>query len=298
MAEDFRSPELERLLALSACLRRGAEVEDSYGRADPAWRGASGSQAELERTETGPIADAWWTPRAVSTAFAACRLQLVAMADHLVSLSHLLPTRSEDGTLTPLVIARSVIETGARAWWVVDPNLAAQQRVARGCAEQLYSAYQAERLASAMTLPEGVAGISPELIRLRNRVADLGFSLGNDPDRPQVGSEQRPRPTKLVADFLDDTMYRQYRSGVYPLYSAVAHGTQFGLLRAYRDEGARAEGERVYRRAVDQRDLDAAAGLSMAAFIAVLRRVVLVMGWGRVLVDLYEHRVRRLLVES
>jgi hypothetical protein len=165
----------------------------------------------------------------------------------------------------------------------------------RGLAEQLFSSYQAQRLADALELPEGVAGISAEPERTRMRIEELGLGVRGGIEQPQVDTEERPRPSRLVSLFLRDTMYRQWAAGIYPLYSSIAHGTHYGLIRAYRDQGKRVEGEKVFDRQLDQREMDAAAGIAMASFIVLLNRVVRVMGWGRISVDMYENRVRRLL---
>ncbi len=283
----------DRIRALSAALLRAGEVEELYTAEDPVWSGKPGSTAQHERLHQGTLGDRCWSPRIILTVYAGARLQLTAVADHLASMAKLLPERL-DGTLTPIVISRAVVETSARAWWQLDSGISPDQRIARGLAEQLYSSYQAERLATGLGVGLDLLG-APDADHLARLIEELGLTVAGDTEQPMVGDQQRPRPTRLVAMFLRDTLYHQWASGVYPLYSAVGHGTHYGLMRAYRMEGEVLEGERVLHRVGDQREVDGAAGLGMAAFIAVLRRAVRLMGWGWIRVDAYEQGVRRLL---
>jgi hypothetical protein len=145
----------------------------------------------------------------------------------------------------------------------------------------------------------GMDGISPLVTDIEQAVADLGMSVewsGRQKEIPKVDGELRSGATGFVPEFLDETPYSGFRYGAYRYYSAVTHGTQYGLMAAYRDVGQVIEGEPVYERAIDQRHLTGAAGMCATAFAAVLRRAVTVMGWGRIGVEMYQLRTHKLLV--
>jgi hypothetical protein len=135
-AADFVAVDHDACETLAALLVRGAAVEAEYAGDDMLWTGRPASEAESDAAYLGPPSAAEpWTPRAVSTAHASCRLQLVAVADHMVSLAGVLRSLDDHGSITPLVIARVAIETASRAWWVMEPRIGGHRRVARACAE-------------------------------------------------------------------------------------------------------------------------------------------------------------------
>jgi hypothetical protein len=115
----------------------------NYDSGPPAWQGTPGSVVAGELAEAPTISLAWET--AVRTVLSGLRLQLFTVSRHLKSISNLLAT--EMPPFGPAILARSALETAARAWWLVDSQIEMRRRVARGLTDRLYSADYAAALA-------------------------------------------------------------------------------------------------------------------------------------------------------
>lgn len=290
----------ERLEKTAQLLIRATEVEAIYTQADPHWAGRPGSMAERERSHQGPRPTEFcWRPRSLQTTYAVVHLHLLADVEHARSIARLLtmPPPGPEPLGAPL-LARSAVEIASRAWWLADPRISTQQRVARYLADELFSAYEAETLAADWGLANGVMGLAPTVGKIKDQCRQLGLPADSNKRRPTVAGERRPTSTDLVGRFLADTLYPEPSRAVYRLYSAMGHGTHYGLLQTYRDAGTMVNGEKMLDRGTDQRTIEAAAGITMASFIAALRRIVALMGWGWTLVDMYELRVHRFLASA
>lgn len=130
------------------------------------------------------------------------------------------------------VVARAIVETSTKAWWLVDPAASTNTRLARLYADNLENINQitrAERL------------IQVDTKRTDNRRNDLvkrAESIGIAPlyNRKQqligFGEKETPGPTAMVGDFFKALGYKDgefwYRS-----LSAICHGTAYGLLNYY-----------------------------------------------------------------
>jgi hypothetical protein len=183
----------------------------------------------------------------------------------------------------------------ARSWWLLEPGIPPQDRVARFLADQLFSAYEAERMAREMKWPHGVNGMSPESAEIKLKCDELRLSYDSNQHAPTVAGQTRPRSTALVPKLVKDTLYAPSHAMVYRLTSATTHGTHYALMRGYRDTGERTDGERVLVRHVDHRQIEPVAGVVLEAFIATLRRAIKLAAWGWMTVDAYEMAVRRFL---
>jgi hypothetical protein len=128
------------------------------------------------------------------------------------------------------VLSRAVIENAASAAWLLEPGIGIRLRIARGRNERLYSARQVLRLDG---LPEELRMHSEEIVERIMRVGgQLGFSIvGNE-----WLEEHRPRFTARLRWMLGDDI----GSIVANYYSAVAHGTQYGLASALMSVDSRA----------------------------------------------------------
>jgi hypothetical protein len=285
---------LDRLAEL---LRKAAIVEARYTGPDPTWAGQPGSVAERDRTWVQPTVDAATTKRALDTTYAAARLGLVAVADQSLSLARLVtePEPGPFGSLGVEALSRSAVEMAARSWWLLEPGVGAADRVARFLADQLFSAYEAERMAREMKWPHGVTGLSPGSADIKRKCDELHLSHDNNQQAPMVAGQTRPRSTALVPELVKDTIYAPSHAMVYRLTSATTHGTHYALMRGYRDTGERVDGERVLVRHIDHRQIEPVAGVVLEAFIATLRRAIKLAAWGWITVDAYEMDVRRFL---
>jgi hypothetical protein len=273
-----------RLELIANYLRRAAAVEAFYGDADLAWQGVAGSIAEADRTYFGPAsATPPWPPRVMSTVYASARIGLTAVAEQALAIAQLIidPTIGVHGVLGVEVCCRSAVEIGARSWWLLDPTTSAHDRTARYLADQLYSAYEAEKLAAAMgwMQPVNVIGISPSSADLLTKITELGMVAGGTKNNPEVDGQRRPTSTDLVAMMLRSTPYGDSRQMIYRLLSATTHGTMYSLMRSFRPIDETFNGEPMLGRMADQRVIESAAGVTLTSFIAILERIVQLAGW-------------------
>jgi hypothetical protein len=133
------------------------------------------------------------------------------------------------------VLCRGVLETSSLAWWLLDPGIGAQVRLARSLVYRLHSASETERAIKALELgledipaeygelPEDVrqdidsAGLTCEW---RERGGRRGLFCG---DEPWLGYTERA--ASLVANIWPQ------RKLPYAVLSAAAHGELLGLQR-------------------------------------------------------------------
>jgi hypothetical protein len=217
---DYVALDAGRLAELASRLWRCAQVEAAYSADDPMWLGFSGSVADVDRHYRGPLTDRSWSGRTVSTAYAAAHVGLIAVAEHALCLARLLTDPALPGTLGIEVICRSAVEIAGRSWYLMEPRISPADRVARHLSDQIYSAYEAERMADAMGWAEGVSGISPDVADIARICDELGLVWDQNRANPTVGGQKRPASTVLVAQLIGDTIYAPSRHLVYRLTSA------------------------------------------------------------------------------
>ena len=284
-----------RLERLARFLRKMAGVEAGYTERDRTWDGCPGSPANRDRQWTEEGVPQAKTKRAVEATYAAARLELIAVTDHAASLARLITDPNLAGCLAVEAVARSAVETAARSWWLLEPRLSARERVARFFADELFSAYEAESMASRMKWASGVDGISPESGEVKTKCDELGLAYDASRSAPTVDGQKRPGSTSLVAALIHDTMYSASDQLVYTLTSATTHGTHFALMRAYVDSGEEVGGEPILDRRIDHRQVEPVCGVVLEAFDATVRRVVRLAGWGWIGIDSYESLIRNFL---
>jgi hypothetical protein len=120
------------------------------------------------------------------------------------------------------VLSRAVIENAASAAWILEPGVSIKQRIARGRNERIFSAKEVLRLPD---LPDEQRTRSKTIIATIKRTArELGFSVTAN----GWIEEDRPRFTRLLQWMLSDDLGGMIAN----YYSAVAHGTQYGLSSA------------------------------------------------------------------
>lgn len=120
------------------------------------------------------------------------------------------------------VLGRAVIENAAAAAWILEPGVGIRLRIARGRNERIYSAKQVLRLD---WLPDQERVRSQLIVDTITRVGrELDFSV----TRNGWLEEDRPGFTSLIRWTLGDDL----GGTIANYYSAVAHGTQFGLASA------------------------------------------------------------------
>jgi hypothetical protein len=133
------------------------------------------------------------------------------------------------------VLCRGILETSSLAWWLLDPGIDAEKRVARSLAYRLHSAGQTERAINALEL-------GPE--DSRAEYGELPEEVKHDIDRVGLTWERRKRDGRRVL-FCGEEPWLSYTERAvslvakiwpqpklpYAVLSAVAHGELLGLQR-------------------------------------------------------------------
>lgn len=188
----------------------------------------SQAMAELNK-EREYAGSAPWGDRPVEGAHVQAQWLLYAASDSAFGVVRLLST--EDTPIyAHMVLARGALEQAGRAWTLVNPAISLRLRIARSMNERLYGMAEAGRL----PIPED------QKRRMRNRraalldVADeLGFrKVRRNRRTPASLEEERMGQTALVRALFDLGDDPRLGRLLYGYYSAVAHGTTFGLAQS------------------------------------------------------------------
>jgi hypothetical protein len=170
-----------------------------------------------------------WGDDPVQSAHNLGQLLLYGASDCARGVVRLLSS-DETPVFAHVVLARGGLEHAGRAWTLVDPSISVRLRVARVMNERLFG------LSAQLRLPVDEA----DKQRARERRAALlaaGEQLGYRkvrPDRqtPVTLETQRMSQTALVRAILQTSEDATLGATVYGYYSAVAHGTTFGLTQS------------------------------------------------------------------
>jgi len=242
----------------------------------PKWEPTPGSEAaaELSNAETRRGGDPWGEDPS-RTAYAAANLMVTGVVDNLSSLHQLL--NDQMPVIGPTVIARSAIEIGAGAWWLMEPGIGVRRRVCRELALSLTSARRAKQVAeefqaTGFQVGPAITDALQQEARVLQRITDLGIAAPTSGYYPVIENEQAMKATEATAVMLKSVLPANVPAqSVYHTYSAVTHGQIYGLMN-FMAPGVASDG----------------SSLAIAAFREVYRRINKVMGWGKLEGDLWE----------
>ncbi len=133
------------------------------------------------------------------------------------------------------VLCRGVLETTSLAWWLLDPHIDSETRLARSLVYRLNSADQTERAIKALELePEENRAEYGELPKdVKEAIASVGLTwerrTHEEPRGLFCGEERLPTYTERAASLVAK-IWPQRRLP-YALLSAVTHGELLGLQR-------------------------------------------------------------------
>lgn len=127
------------------------------------------------------------------------------------------------------VLCRSVLESSSLAWWLLDPDVDAERRLARVLLYRYNTANRGQQAAQHLGLPvdedRSNYGEVPE--RVEQEARELGFEI--DPKRLVCRGVSLPSYTERVADLVQHVWPREKLP--YAILSAVAHAELLGLTR-------------------------------------------------------------------
>jgi len=254
----------------------------------PAWR----SEGSRERGEhvSGPHGP--WGDVPVKTAYAAAAFLLDAVLQCLRAMSGALAVEA-----TPYVtncLARSALEAASQAWWLLEPGIGAQRRVARLLLVRAGSARRLEETAKVLGFVPGDYGETAEAVRRYG--ADLGLELVSvDGGKRWVcGVDELPGYTARARDF-----ERALRAvGSYSIYSGAAHAEWHAVISGWQLPVSADSAEALLVRNPDRVAVWSAVFNAANASLEVSRRGLELLGRHARLIDLrYRSNNALLLME-
>lgn len=266
------------------------------------WEPTPGSEAaaEIANTEVRQTGGPWGEnpPR---TAYAAANLMMTGVLDDLASIHKLIGIKMS--VIGPTVIARSAIEIAADAWWLMEPGIGARRRVCRELALSLESArrarqvaeeFQAHALARGVQVGQEITDALQQEADVLQRITDLGVAPPSPGFSPKVETKKAESATDATAGVLKEVLRKQGPgSSVYRTYSAVTHGTFYGLMN-FMKPGVAADGSELLSWHLPPEVLDSTVQMAIAAFGQTYKRINKVMGWGKIEYDLWEIKLSKI----
>jgi hypothetical protein len=261
----------------------------------PRWRPALDSDASAELASVQTRQDGQpWGDDVLRTPYAAASLLMTGVLDNLGSIRQLIDDPMP--AIGPTVIARSALEIGATAWWLMEPGIGARHRTCRQLLLSLISARRAAQVAEELRDDEArTEGLAQE-DRVLAQIRDLAIVQPTGTRyRPVIEGESLPEATDLTARMLEPCYpgLAGTRS-FYRAYSAVLHGQLYGLINfmtpAIQDDGSillswQLRGSVLY----------GAIEVALVSFREPFKRINQHMGWGHLEYDLWLTRVGRSL---
>jgi len=275
-------PEMRRYLAETAdAVDQWFPVQEWV----PAWRSeASRERGEVVSTPGGP-----WGDAPVRMTYAAAAFLLDAVLQCLRAMSGALAVEA-----TPYVtncLARSALEAGSQAWWLLEPGIGAQRRVARFL---LIRAGSARRMQDTATILGFVAADYGETVAgVRQVGADLGLDLvsADGGKRWVCGVDELPSYTARARDF-----ERALKApGSYSIYSGAAHAQWHAIISGWQLAASADTAGALLVRNPDREAMWSAVFNAANASLEVSRRALELLGYRARVIDL-GHRVNNALL--
>lgn len=264
----------ERIRELRSVLLEAAQTAARYLDA-PKWEPSSGSEgaAEVANEETGSAGR--WGESPVRTAHALTHALMDTVLTHVRALALLyveIPPAMATAT-----VARSIMEAGATAWWIMESGIGPRRRVARVTSERLRSAREAAKAIIHLEGPVNPGDYSETEEQVRDYAARLGLMAAEGD--PRIDGQVRPNSTDLISSLFEteSALNGSQARLVYPVYSGVAHGLLYGIMQFLRPTEIAGEVRLTWQ--TDPHITDAVASYTLAVMIAAMDRVLAVLGW-------------------
>jgi len=189
-----------------------------------------GSPADIERNANGLNGPAGtWGSNEVELAHSlAGGALLMVTANYLASLPPLL---GDQMVLFGFqAVSRSVVETAARAWWLLEPGIGPRMRVTRALVEKLYSNNEMHLIDIAENRPESKH--LDRMATLKDRGEALGLTMRLDEAGIVLGfvGVKRKGSTTAVKQVMADIGFHHGEMW-YRILSAITHGTLYAATQ-------------------------------------------------------------------
>lgn len=234
--------------------------------------------------------DVEWTHDSAGAIYIPSAGQLLSAPTRLLS--------SEVELFAYQVVARSVVEYAAKAWWLVDDDASADQRLARFYIDNLINLVE---MAKADRLPD--AELSKERDDLIKRADGSGLKavLTKKGELNGFGEVTKIGSTTLVGRFFRALGYDDGALW-YRRFSAVIHGTPYGLLDFYEMRNATGSDYGNFEPTLPIEAIRGAAIISTQAYLGAIEYDCRHNGWDFEHVGEYRqelfHRMSSLMLDD
>lgn len=157
-----------------------------------------------------------------------CGAMLILAAEDFIEAACRLLASEPVPVFGHIVLARSALEACGRGQWLYQPQIGVRSRIARGMTERLYS------LAEQQRLPGDVvdrACIAERRRPILEEATKQSFVTVTKRRTPTALGEPRPSATETVKHALGDSADPDLGRVLFGYFSAVSHGTVYGLLQ-------------------------------------------------------------------
>ncbi len=235
------------------------------------WEPGSPASAEIANTEVRQDGTPWGD-RPIRTGY-----QYAQMATKLaVEMSRCVALLIGAVRPAPGIEAetRAALEAGSVAWWLLEENLSARERVCRMQLLRRNSAREHAKSIKEVGEDPTVAG-KETVTGIEAECRDLGlaaFTQRGD----ELEGQTRPGYTARVKALTDELGYQ----GGYSIYSSAAHAELAGIWRLFGETGATFPArEPIYGPAANVKASFAAADGGLKSMMGPMERIALLFGW-------------------
>jgi hypothetical protein len=170
-----------------------------------------------------------WGRDPVSAALDAAQLMVAAAEDVIGAMLRVVEADTAS-IFAPQVLSRSALELLGRARWLADPEIETRRRIARYMTERIYSVAELRKIHPSRK--EHSDRIQRMILEEAER---QGFRKLSVKGRPPAIGEPRPSQTEAIASLMLDSATANAGTTLMRYYSAVTHGTLWGLLQSARE---------------------------------------------------------------
>lgn len=192
-----------------------------------------GSPAATELStheEVGP--NGRWPEKALETAYTLAGAVFIGAAgQYLFALNQLLQVPM--ALFGYQVVTRSLVESAARAWWILDPAISPRERVVRASVERWFSIVELGKVAS--SIQRDPSEQKRRELEFRAQIAALGLTEKLDKRGHLIGFEDSVRvdSTPLVHNFLTSLGIR-HGEFWYRTMSGVSHSALYSYMHYHK----------------------------------------------------------------
>jgi hypothetical protein len=219
--EAFLQAIMPRLDALGLLVKEARETRQHYG-----WLPDVDSEGMRELAEESRFVGAWGQ-EPVRACHTMATVLLVGAEDHARSITELLLLERAP-LYGHVVLARSALEMSARVLWLCEVGIGVRLRVARGYTDALDNLNEQRRLPG-NPVPSAVTRRDRIIAEARRQ----HFNVIRKDRKPPAIEHERPSKTSLMRALLGAGGDADLGALLYSFYSAVAHGTAYGLLQQF-----------------------------------------------------------------